>query len=99
MKSPSSMRNGRFHPSKCRDKVQKMGVMYTHFPKIAGQSFTTPKKILKNQKFGKKGGTTHSLSDYKPWLVGDHWLLAGPRPLITGRRPMVVHRPRAGALN
>jgi hypothetical protein len=24
MKSPSSMRNGRFHPSKCRGKVQKM---------------------------------------------------------------------------
>jgi hypothetical protein len=23
MKSPSSMRNGRFHPSKCRSKVQK----------------------------------------------------------------------------
>jgi hypothetical protein len=26
MKSPSSMRNGRFHPSKCRGKVQKTGV-------------------------------------------------------------------------
>jgi hypothetical protein len=25
MKSPNSMRNGRFHPSKCRSKVQKMG--------------------------------------------------------------------------
>jgi hypothetical protein len=25
MKSPSSMRNGRFHPSKCRGKVQKTG--------------------------------------------------------------------------
>jgi hypothetical protein len=25
MKSPSSMRNGRFHPSKCRAKVQKIG--------------------------------------------------------------------------
>jgi hypothetical protein len=24
-KSPSSMRNGRFHPSKCRGKVQKTG--------------------------------------------------------------------------
>jgi hypothetical protein len=25
IKSPSSMRNGRFHPSKCRAKVQKTG--------------------------------------------------------------------------
>jgi hypothetical protein len=25
MKSPSSMKNGRFHPSKCRGKVQKIG--------------------------------------------------------------------------
>jgi hypothetical protein len=25
IKSPSSMRNGRFHPSKCRGKVQKIG--------------------------------------------------------------------------
>jgi hypothetical protein len=25
MKSPSSMRNGRFRPPKCRDKVQKTG--------------------------------------------------------------------------
>jgi hypothetical protein len=25
MKSPSSMKNGRFHPPKCRGKVQKIG--------------------------------------------------------------------------
>jgi hypothetical protein len=25
MKSPSSMRNGRFHPPKCKGKVQKTG--------------------------------------------------------------------------
>jgi hypothetical protein len=25
MKSPSSMRNGRFHPPKCKGKVQKIG--------------------------------------------------------------------------
>jgi hypothetical protein len=24
------MRNGRFHPSKCRGKVQKMGVLYNN---------------------------------------------------------------------
>jgi hypothetical protein len=59
MKSPSSMRNGRFHPSKCRGKVQKMEVLYTHSPKIQGQSpnfLTTPKKKKVNQKIAKKGG-------------------------------------------
>jgi hypothetical protein len=32
MKSPSSMRNGRFNTSKYRDKFQKMGLLYTHNP-------------------------------------------------------------------
>jgi hypothetical protein len=34
MESLSSMRNGRFHLSKCRGKVQKMGMLYTHSPKM-----------------------------------------------------------------
>jgi hypothetical protein len=34
MNFPSSMRNGRFHPLKYTDKVQKMGVMYTRSPKM-----------------------------------------------------------------
>jgi hypothetical protein len=38
MTSPSSMENGRFHPPKCRDKVQKMGVLYTHSPKMPSPS-------------------------------------------------------------
>jgi hypothetical protein len=38
MKSPSSMKNGRFHPPKCRGKLQKMGVLYTHSPKMPGPS-------------------------------------------------------------
>jgi hypothetical protein len=38
MKFPSSMKNGRFHLPKCRDKLQKMGVLYTHSPKILGPS-------------------------------------------------------------
>jgi hypothetical protein len=33
MKSPSSMRNGRFDTPKYRGKVQKMGALYTHLPK------------------------------------------------------------------
>jgi hypothetical protein len=49
MKSPSSMRNGRFHPPKCRAKVQKLEVLYIHSPKIPGLSpnfFITPKKEI-----------------------------------------------------
>jgi hypothetical protein len=53
MKSLSSMRNGRFHPPKCRGKVQKIGVLYTHSPKMLGPSpnfLITPKKKLKKPK-------------------------------------------------
>jgi hypothetical protein len=59
MKSPSSMRNGRFHPSKCRGKVKKMGVLHTHSPKMPGPStnfLITPKnKKVKSKKNRKKG--------------------------------------------
>jgi hypothetical protein len=54
MKSPSSMGNGRFHPPKCMGKVQKMGVLYTHSPKMPKPSpnfFIISKKIIKNNNF------------------------------------------------
>jgi hypothetical protein len=38
MKPPSSMRNGRFHPPKCKGKLQKMRVLNTHSPKMPGPS-------------------------------------------------------------
>jgi hypothetical protein len=66
MKSPSSMRNGRFHPSKCKGKVQKMGVVYTHSPKMSSPSPNILRKLKKNSKnsnFLEKGGPTRSLSD------------------------------------
>jgi hypothetical protein len=56
MKSPSSMRNGRFHLSKCRDKVQKMGVLYTHSPKRPDPFPKLPKKIEKKSKYLRKKG-------------------------------------------
>jgi hypothetical protein len=43
IKSPSSMGNGRFDTPKCRGKVQKMGVLYTH-PKEA-QALVTCKGL------------------------------------------------------
>jgi hypothetical protein len=55
MKSPSSMRNGRFHPFECRGKVQKMGVLYTHPPKMPKRCHNT-KRNLKKMKNLKTGG-------------------------------------------
>jgi hypothetical protein len=51
------MRNGRFHPPKYRGKVQKMGVLYTHSPKISGPSpnfLIKPKFKIKKPKNWKK---------------------------------------------
>jgi hypothetical protein len=47
VKSPNSMRNGRFDTSKCRGKLEKMGVLCTHSPKSPGPF---PKLSKKNSK-------------------------------------------------
>jgi hypothetical protein len=47
------MRNERFHNPKSRGNLQKMGVLYTHSPKLPGPSpnfLITPKKNSKNSK-------------------------------------------------
>jgi hypothetical protein len=36
VKSPNFMRNGRFDTSKCRGKLEKMGVLCTHSPQSPG---------------------------------------------------------------
>jgi hypothetical protein len=51
VKSPISMRNGTFNTSKCRGKLQKMGVLYTHSFKSPGPFSKLPKN--KNSKFKK----------------------------------------------
>jgi hypothetical protein len=56
MKSPSSMRNGRFHTSKCRGKLQKMEVLYIHSPKMLAHPHGTKKYIQKNSKIAKNRG-------------------------------------------
>jgi hypothetical protein len=43
VKSPISMRYGTFNTSKCRSKLQKMGVMYTHSLKSPGPFSKLPK--------------------------------------------------------
>jgi hypothetical protein len=70
MKSPSSMRIGRFHPPKCRGKLQKMGVMYIYSRKMPGPSSQHKRKSEENAKIAKKGGPVHNLLDCGPRLVG-----------------------------
>jgi hypothetical protein len=49
------MRNGTFNTSKCRGKLQKMGVLYTHSPK------SPRKKLNKKLKNCKKLGVQQSV--------------------------------------
>jgi hypothetical protein len=50
MKSLSSMKNGGFHPSKYRDKVQKIGMLYTPPKKMPNPSPKECKIKNKNKK-------------------------------------------------
>ena len=65
------MRNGRFHPPKCRGKLQKMGVLHIHSPKRLGPFSKLPKKVYKNSKKFKKGGTEFDRAKAAPRLAGD----------------------------
>jgi hypothetical protein len=78
MKSLNSVRNGRFHPSKYRGKLQKMEVMYTHSPKMLGPSSQHKRRSEKNPKIVKKREPARSLLDYRPQLAGDQQLPASP---------------------
>jgi hypothetical protein len=79
VKSPNSMRNGRFYTSKCRGKIEKIGVLCTHSPISLGPFPKLPiiyKK--KNLKFKKKEkGTRPTLSSIDLRPTGDRWSLAG----------------------
>jgi hypothetical protein len=82
IKSPNFMRNGRFDTSKCRGKLEKMGVLYTHSPKMSGiSSKLPPKKKLKKKK--PKNLKT----------VTRQW-----DRLMAGGRPAVARWPRAGSI-
>jgi hypothetical protein len=72
IKSPSSMRNGRFNTSKCRGKLPKMGVLYTHSPERLGPSPKLPKKKLKKSK------------NLKNLTAQDYRAAASRRLLVTG---------------
>jgi hypothetical protein len=55
VKSPNSVRNGRFNTSKCRGKLQKMGVLYIHSPKRPSPFPKLPKKNSKKTKQSAQG--------------------------------------------
>jgi hypothetical protein len=83
MKSPSSMRNGRIHPPKCRGKVQKMGVLYIHSPKMPSPSpnfLTTPKKILKKTKKMKKRKRQGKQPTVCQTVGRSRWVTSGRSP-------------------
>jgi hypothetical protein len=70
IKSSSSMRNRRFHRSKCKGKVQKMGVLYTYFLKRLGPFFKLSQKNQKKKKKKKeKEKRGHNLTE--PGPAGD----------------------------
>jgi hypothetical protein len=83
MKSPSSMRNGRFHPFKYRCKVQKMGVLYPPsfqnakpIPKLVKTSKKKKKKRKDGGRWADKGSSSQTIK---------LWAMAGEWPPVTGR--------------
>jgi hypothetical protein len=55
MKFPSSMRNARFQPFKCRGKVQKMGVLFSQNAKPISKLPHKTNLFFLNQKNWKRG--------------------------------------------
>jgi hypothetical protein len=72
------MRNGTFNTSKCRGKLQKMGVLYTHSHKSPGPFPKLPKKKFKKSQKKKKQkiGTPTVLSGPVLRPAGDEQSLA-----------------------
>jgi hypothetical protein len=89
MKSPSSMKNGIFHPPKYRSKVQKMEVLYTHSPKMPCPSpnvliipfFFLNKRIRKFGGGGRGGeGGRHREQPIVCQTMGHDWRVTDGRP-------------------
>jgi hypothetical protein len=77
MRSPLSMNFGRISTSKCKGKLQKMGVLYTHSPKSPGPFPNLPKILFFIKNFSKKLGQPDRRR-CQPAADG--------RPLVAGRR-------------
>jgi hypothetical protein len=110
IKSPKSMRDGRFNTSKCRGKLQKMGVLCTHPPKQPRplQHARAFKKFFK-----KKFPNLKNLKNATPYLqrrrlaaegqllvtrlLGDRWPASG-RPIRGDQRLATAGRGAVGGL-
>jgi hypothetical protein len=77
------MRNGRFDTSKCRGKLEKMGVLCIHSPKSLGPFPKLPIKNLKKIKLNKKKKTRPTLRRCRP-AVGA-WSQPGDQTPTAGR--------------
>jgi hypothetical protein len=78
------MRNERFHPSTCRGKFQKLGIILS---KCQAHPHNT-KQNEKNPKFAKKRGELVVYQIAGRGRRGNHWLLASPGPPTIGRPPV-----------
>jgi hypothetical protein len=73
VKSPTFMRNRSWNTSRCRGKLQKMGVLYTHSPKMLGNSSKVSNFIFfKTKKYGR---TDRAEGPCRGWRA-----MAGCRP-------------------
>jgi hypothetical protein len=87
MKSPISMRNGTFNTSKCRGKLQKMEVLYTHSPQSPGPFPRLPKKNFKKLNFFEKKRLKKNFKRKKRKKKKDSLALSRYRPAVDGSIP------------
>ena len=73
VKSPLFMNFWRISTSKCRGKLQKMGVLYTHFPKKPWPISQLPKILFFKIKKFQKNVNCPTGADINPRLMGNHW--------------------------
>jgi hypothetical protein len=74
MKSPVSMRNGRFDTLKCKGKLKKMGVLYTHSSKSPSPFPKLPKKKNLKKKNSQKKGNSLSRAGRGPMVARQKWV-------------------------
>jgi hypothetical protein len=96
VQSPLSMNFGRISTSKCRGKLQKMGVLYTHSPKSLGPFPKLPKIHFFKFKKIQRNWDSLTSAGVDPRPVGDRWSPAGPGPPTYGRQPLATGDQRSG---
>jgi hypothetical protein len=93
VKSPLSMNFGRICTSKCRSKLQIMGVLYTHSLKSPGPFPKLPKILFLKIKILKKIWNSLIGAGIDPQPAGDCWSPPGDRWPRADQRPAVARQP------